>query len=111
MARGRLFFAGLTIVSAMMVADASAQDCPEWFKWACPGGASSNPAGKEAGQSDRGKDSVRTKANSAPGSKTRTTSRTSGGITTNPKSQQTAPEATRKDHAGHTAGGGDQRLA
>ena len=39
--------AGLTAIAAVMSADlAIAQDCPEWLKWACPGGASSNAAGR-----------------------------------------------------------------
>jgi hypothetical protein len=35
--------AGLTAVAAIMATDASAQDCPEWFKWFCPSDASSTP--------------------------------------------------------------------
>jgi hypothetical protein len=110
MTRGCLLFGGLTIVSAMMAADASAQDCPEWLKWVCPDSSISNPAAKEAAQSGRGKDSARTKATSAPDSKTRTTGGATGDLTTNPKSQQTAPEVARQAQAGRTAGGGDQRL-
>jgi hypothetical protein len=36
--------AGLTGITAMIGADASAQDCPGWLKWACPDSASSNRA-------------------------------------------------------------------
>jgi hypothetical protein len=36
--------AGLTGIAAMMSANASAQDCPEWLRWACSNRASSNPA-------------------------------------------------------------------
>jgi hypothetical protein len=31
-------------IAAVMAADARAQDCPEWLKWACPGSNASNPA-------------------------------------------------------------------
>jgi hypothetical protein len=51
MTRVRRLLAGLTAISAMMAADASAQECPEWLKWICPNSASSNPAAKEGGQS------------------------------------------------------------
>jgi hypothetical protein len=45
MTRARLcVIAGLTGISAMMGADASAQDCPGWLKWACSDSASSNAA-------------------------------------------------------------------
>src|SRR5712671_3015332 len=54
MTTGRLLVAGLAVVWTLMAADASAQDCPEWFKWLCPDSASSNPATKEAAQPHRG---------------------------------------------------------
>src|SRR5712671_1574833 len=112
MTTGRLLVAGLAVVSTLMAADASAQDCPEWFKWLCPD-ASSNPATKEAAQPGQGKELARTKANSnsASGNKARTTSRSAADIATNPKSQQSVQEASRQAKAGRTAGGGEQRLA
>ena len=96
-----------------MAADASAQDCPEWFKWLCPDSASSNPAAKEAARPGQGRELARTKAssNSASGNKARTTSRSAADIATNSKSQRTIPEASRQAKAGRTAGGGEQRLA
>jgi hypothetical protein len=113
MTTGRLLVAGLAVVSTLMAADASAQDCPEWLKWLCPDSASSNPAAKEAAQPGQGRELARTKAssNSASGNKARTTSRSAADIATNPKSQQTVPEASRQAKAGRTAGGGEQRLA
>jgi hypothetical protein len=35
--------AGLAGIAATMPANASAQDCPEWLRWACSNSASSNP--------------------------------------------------------------------
>ena len=59
----------LSVVPTMIAADASAQDCPEWFRWACPD--SSNAA---AGNSiRREKRLARTKATSS--SETRRTTR------------------------------------
>jgi hypothetical protein len=113
MTTGRLLVTGLAVVSALMAADASAQDCPEWLKWLCPDSASSNPAAKEAAQPGQGKEMARTKAssNSASDSKARTTSRSAVDIATNPKSQQTVHEASRQTKARRTAGGGEQRVA
>jgi len=109
---GRLFVAGLAVVSALMTADASAQDCPEWLKWLCPDSASSNPTANQSAQPGQGKELARTKAssNSASG-KARTTSRSAADIATNSRSQQTVLEASRQAKAGRTAGGGEQRLA
>src|SRR5262245_27217139 len=46
--------AGLAAIAAMMVTDASAQDCPEWFKWLCPSNASSAAtATGDGGREDR----------------------------------------------------------
>jgi hypothetical protein len=45
MIRARVcMIAGLTGIAAMMSANASAQDCPEWLRWACSNSGSSNPA-------------------------------------------------------------------
>ena len=42
MMRARVcMIAGLTGIVAIMPANASEQDCPEWLRWACPNGASS----------------------------------------------------------------------
>jgi len=35
--------AGVAGIAATMPANASAQDCPEWLRWACSNSASSNP--------------------------------------------------------------------
>jgi len=108
MKRGRLLVAGIALVSAMTAADASAQDCPEWLKWICPDSPSSNQPGQE-----QEKEFARTKAssNSASDRKTRTTSRAVVDVTTNPKSQQTVPEASRRAKSGRIPAGGDQALA
>src|SRR5262245_44996617 len=46
--------AGLAAVAAMMVTDAAAQDCPEWFKWLCPSYASSTATGTgDGGREER----------------------------------------------------------
>ena len=113
MTTGRLLVAGLAVVWPLMAADASAQDCPEWFKWLCPDSASSNPAAKEAAPPGQGKELARTKAssNSASDSKARTTSSSDVDTAKNAKSQQTVPEASHQAKAGRTAGGGEQRLA
>ena len=113
MTTGRILVAALAVVSTLMAADASAQDCPEWFKWLCPDSASSNPAAKGAAQPGQGKELARTKAssNSASGNKARTASRSPVDIATNPKSQQTVQEASRQAKARRTAGGGEQRVA
>jgi hypothetical protein len=34
----------MTGIAAVLAADASAQDCPAWLKWACPDSASSSTA-------------------------------------------------------------------
>ena len=88
MTTGRLLVAGLAVVSTLMAADASAQECPEWFKWLCPDSASSKPAAKEAVQTSQGKELARTEpsSNSASGNKARTTSRSVADIATNSKS-------------------------
>src|SRR6266404_3232811 len=113
MTTGRLLVAGLAVVSALMTADASAQDCPEWLKWLCPDSASSNPTANQSAQPGQGKELARTKAssNSASDSKARTTSRSDVDTAKNAKSQLTVPEASRQAKAGRTAGGGEQRLA
>jgi hypothetical protein len=44
---GRLcVLAGLIAITAMMSADTSAQECPEWLSWACPDIASSSAPAK-----------------------------------------------------------------
>ncbi len=89
--------AGLTVIAAMVAADASAQDCPEWLKWICPDSASSNPAAKEAVQ-----------PGSAAGSKTKQTRPVAADTATNPQSQQTqAAEPARTAKAARPARSGD----
>jgi hypothetical protein len=39
MPRARLLIAGVTAIAVIAAADASAQDCPDWLRWACPDGA------------------------------------------------------------------------
>jgi hypothetical protein len=54
--------AGLAAGAAMMAAEASAQDCPQWLKWVCPDSASSTTASKGV---RREKQLSRTKATSS----------------------------------------------
>jgi hypothetical protein len=118
MTRVRRLLAGLTAIAAMMAADASAQDCPEWLKWICPDGASSNPTAKEGVQSGPAKQLARTTApsGSATGRRTKQARPAAANTATNPQPQQTqAPEPARTAKAVHpTRGGdpsGDRRLA
>ena len=50
MRRGRLLIAGLTATAAMMAADASAQNCPEWLAMNCPNESLTVPADESAAQ-------------------------------------------------------------
>jgi CelD/BcsL family acetyltransferase involved in cellulose biosynthesis len=43
----RCVIGGLIVIAATVSGGASAQDCPAWLKWACPGSASSNRAAGE----------------------------------------------------------------
>jgi hypothetical protein len=89
MIRGRLLLAGLTVAAAMMAADASAQNCPEWLTVACPG-QSFNVAAEDGVAQGQG-EQPRTKAtaSSATGPRTKQARPAAAADTpTNPKPQQ-----------------------
>jgi len=109
MPRGRLLFAGLIAVSAVMTADAAAQICPAWLNWACPDGAS--PAAKETQQPGQGNELARPKSNTSAERNTRRPSRAAIEATTNPKSPRIVPEGAQKTKAGRVPGRGDPRFA
>jgi hypothetical protein len=95
--------AGLTGIAFMVAADASAQDCPGWLKWACPTSASANAVARDVRQEkqrSRGKASSRSAVDSA----------------TTPKSKQTeaaepAPPAKAVRHTRSGDPSRDRRLA
>jgi hypothetical protein len=109
MARARRLLAALTTIGAMMVADASAQDCPEWLplgcpefpkcpEWVCPERALSNPAAKEGVQPGPAEQNSRTTApsGSATGRGTKQARPAAADTPTNPQPKQTrAPEPAR----------------
>jgi hypothetical protein len=109
--------AGLTAITAVMSADlAIAQDCPEWLKWACPGGASSNAAGREGVRQDQQPSRTQTTSRSAMGGGPKQTRPAAADTTTNPKPQQAktseqAGSATAARNARNGDQRGDRRLA
>ena len=50
---GLCVIAGLTGIAVMTAADASAQECPGWLKWACADSASSDAAVSERSRHER----------------------------------------------------------
>lgn len=101
MARIRRLLAAWTAIGAMMAADASAQDCPEWLplgciefppcpEWVCPERALSNPPAKEKVQSGPAEQVARTTApsGSATGSGTRQARPAAADTATNPQPRQ-----------------------
>ena len=104
--------AGLTAIAALMSADlAIAQDCPEWLKWACPGGASSNAAGREGVRQDQQPSRTQTTSRSAMGGGPKQTRPAAADTTTNPKTSEQAGPATAARKARNGDGRGDRRLA
>jgi hypothetical protein len=105
MTRARVLIAGLTVISAMIVADAFAQDCPEWLKWACPDNPASNAPAMTGGQQSRRGQISRTKSARRAGASS----------ATNPTPKQTqAPETqgrAKPTSRGDVDRSGDQRLA
>ena len=101
MARVRRLLAAWTAIGAMMAADASAQDCPEWLplgcvefpkcpEWVCPERALSNPPAREKVQSGPAEQVARTTApsGSATGSGTRQARPAAADTVTNPQPKQ-----------------------
>jgi hypothetical protein len=105
--------AGLTAITAVMSADlAIAQDCPEWLKWACPGGASSNAAGREGVRQDQQPSRTQTTSRSAMGGGPKQTRPAAADTTTNPKPQQAkTSEQVGPAMAARNTRNGDRRLA
>jgi hypothetical protein len=90
---GRCVIAGLTSMAAMMAADVSAQECPEWLKWVCPDRVSSNPA---AGNHVRQEKQLsRTKATSGSETGRRTKQARGAGVDPATKSQQRQEAASK----------------
>jgi hypothetical protein len=107
MTRMRVWVIAGSAVAAMMAADASAQDCPEWLKWAC---ASSTAAAREGQE----KQLSRTKATAgSPMHRRSKQARTvAEDSVTTPKSQQTrAPERARPAKTARHTPSGDRRSA
>lgn len=101
MARVRRSLAALAAIGAMLAADASAQDCPEWLplgciefpkcpEWVCPERALSNPPAKEKVQSGPAEQVARTTApsGSATGSGTRQARPAAADTVPNPRPKQ-----------------------
>ena len=99
--------AGLTGIAAMMSANASALDCPEWLRWACSNSASSSPADVVPRERQRARNPVASSSQMDP--KTQHVRAALDGATP----QQTKRwETTRADRAGRNTGSpGDQRTA
>jgi hypothetical protein len=103
MTRARLYlFAGMTGIAAMLAADACAQDCPAWLKWACPDSASSSTAASPPPHSSS-PTSRRAKPAGAAASNTRTPEQTQAQGSTRPS------KATRHTRSGNSSG--ERRLA
>jgi hypothetical protein len=103
MTRARVcLFAGMTGIAAMLAADASAQECPAWFKWACPDSASSSTAAT-APPNSSAPIGRRTKPAGAAASATAAPEQTQAPGSTRPS------KATRHTRSGNSSG--ERRLA
>ena len=90
MRRGRLLIAGLTATAAMMAADASAQNCPEYLALNCPNESLTVPADESAAQG-QGEQATRGKPGASGATRTKQTRPTTPAATdaaANPKPQQ-----------------------
>jgi hypothetical protein len=93
MTRGRLLIVGLSATAAMMAADASAQNCPEWLTMTCPGESLNVPAEEGVPQAQV-QQPPRMRATT--GARTRQGRPAAADTTTNPKPQQAqAPQPAR----------------
>ena len=103
MTRARLcLLAGMTGIAAMLAADASAQDCPAWLKWACPDSASSSTAAS-APPNSSSPTSRRTKQTGAAAAATAIPEQTQAPGSTRPS------KAARHARSGNSSG--ERRLA
>ena len=98
---GRCVIAGLTSMAAMMAADVSAQECPEWLKWVCPDRVSSNPASGNHVRQE--KQLSRTKATSGSETGRRTKQARGAGVDPATKSKQRQEEAPKPTGSAATA--------
>jgi hypothetical protein len=80
--------AGLTAVAAIMATDASAQDCPEWFKWFCPSDASSPPVASDGIHRERPLSRTNPSSDSAMDRRSKRLRTAAATAVKNPKSQQ-----------------------
>jgi hypothetical protein len=114
MTRGRLcLFVGMTGMVAMLAADASAQDCPGWLKWACPGTAPSNAAAREGIRQEKQLSRATPTSSSAMGRRTKQAGPAASDIATPQQTHAPGPARLAKA-ARHTRSGdpsGDRRLA
>jgi hypothetical protein len=94
--------AGLSVMVAIMVADAYAQGCPELLEWTCPGSASSTAATSEDVRQE--KQLSRKKATSAERLRSKPERSAASDTVRKPKSQQTrATESARSAKAAKAA--------
>ena len=106
---GRCLIAGLASMAAMMAADVSAQECPEWLKWVCPDRVSSNPASGNHVRQE--KQLSRTKATSGSETGRRTKQAKGAGVDAATKSkqrQEAAPKPTGSAATARNIRSGDQ---
>jgi hypothetical protein len=111
MIRARLLIVGLTLTAAMIVAEASAQDCPDWLRWICSEESNARPrqaASRASEDSSRAPKQLRHKARQAKpaGAQPATNSRA-------PQIPAPAPSRYGKPtgHILNIQRSGDQRLA
>jgi len=96
-------------MAAMMAADVSAQECPEWLKWVCPDRVSSNPASGNHVRQE--KQLSRTKATSGSETGRRTKQAKGAGVDAATKSkqrQEAAPKPTGSAATARNIRSGDQ---
>jgi hypothetical protein len=113
MTRARLcVIAGLTGIAAMTGADASAQDCPGWLKWACPDSAPTNAAVSQGVRREKQLPPTTAASGSAMG-RTKQAGSAAGDAATAQQTQASArpAKAVRRTHSGASSGSGDRRLA
>jgi basic membrane lipoprotein Med (substrate-binding protein (PBP1-ABC) superfamily) len=88
-------------MAAMMAADVSAQECPEWLKWVCPDRVSSNPASGNHVRQE--KQLSRTKATSGSETGRRTKQARGAGVDAATKSKQRQEEGPKPTGSAATA--------
>jgi hypothetical protein len=105
--------AGLTGITAMIGADASAQDCPGWLKWACPDSASSNTAARQNVRREKQLSPTTATSNSTIGRRAKQAGPATADTATAERTQSPGParEAKAARHTQSGASSGDRRLA